>query len=391
MSKHCPKCDDCAKIVARTSYGGFRLFSAGINDDGQLGDRSTVWKSIPSPIFVAGALRGKRVIKIISGDTHTLALTADGLVYAWGSNTFGQLGIPSVSSSTVPLLIPGLSNIIGIAAGYQHSIAFDSLGNTYAWGSNTVGQLGTGDNTSSPIPILTLIVAPPVIPVSIVTNDSTNIMITATGTVYTWGDNSYGQLGSGIVGGSSNTLVTPTMPFPDPYVSVALTQRSAAAASSNGRVAVWGTNDLGQLGIGNTLPSYGPMSTDNTGVLNGVVITKLAAGSGHVLALSNTGNLYGWGDGVLGQLANGLNAPVLLPIAIAFPGQTISSISAGSNASAAITSTGKLYGWGSNDTGQFANGDLTDTNVPIIIYRSLANRTIQYVIVGSDYTSIITN
>ncbi len=96
---------------------------------------------------------------ISAGAYHSLALTADGHVYAWGYNNYGQLGNGSTANATTPVEVEGpggtgtLSNIVAISAGGYHSLALTADGHVYAWGYNGYGQLGNGSTTNATTPV----------------------------------------------------------------------------------------------------------------------------------------------------------------------------------------------------------------------------------------------
>src|SRR5207249_2552057 len=124
-----PNCADPARVAA---------WSWGDNSAGQLGDGSG--SNSPRPVQVAG-LTG--VIAIAAGGWHSLALTNDHTVWAWGLNENGQLGIGATApSQTKPVQLPGLSNVVQIAAGFRHSLALTHDLTVWAWGDNSNGQLG---------------------------------------------------------------------------------------------------------------------------------------------------------------------------------------------------------------------------------------------------------
>ncbi|KPA15359.1 BNR repeat-containing protein, partial [Candidatus Magnetomorum sp. HK-1] len=140
------------------------------------------------------------VIAIAAGDRHSLALKSDGSVWAWGGNTYGELGQDSITQSyfMAPVQVKGinasgfLSGIIEIAAGYQHNLALKSNGTVVAWGFNNNSQLGDYSATDKYSPVL----------VSDLTNVQTieagglhSIAVKRDGTVWTWGYNGSGQLG----------------------------------------------------------------------------------------------------------------------------------------------------------------------------------------------------
>ena len=84
---------------------------------------------------------------------HSIAIDAEGNLYAWGLNNYGQLGDNSTTQRNSPVRISGIGKVTQIAAGYYHSIAIDAEGNLYAWGWNNYGQLGYGYPTNLPEPV----------------------------------------------------------------------------------------------------------------------------------------------------------------------------------------------------------------------------------------------
>ena len=82
-------------------------------------------------------------VQVVARANFSLALRSDGAVFAWGDDTYGQLGIGSTTSSNVPARIPSLGSVVSIAAGERHGLAFDANGTTWAWGQNLHGELGT--------------------------------------------------------------------------------------------------------------------------------------------------------------------------------------------------------------------------------------------------------
>lgn len=127
------------------------------------------------------------VVEIAAGYEHSVVVKADGTVWIWGSNYFDQLGIGALHSAyrDVPVQIPGLSNITKVASSYQHSLALASDGTVWAWGFNSFGQLGDGTNQARPTPVhvtgLTDVIA-------IATAYSYSLAMKADGTVWVWGD-----------------------------------------------------------------------------------------------------------------------------------------------------------------------------------------------------------
>jgi alpha-tubulin suppressor-like RCC1 family protein len=126
----------------------------GDNSDGELGDGNTQGLSaVPVPV---DGLSG--VTAVAAGNEHSAALLSNGMVDAWGDNSFFELGRPQANSpggvndSDVPLAVPGVSDATAIAAGAIYSLALSNTGTVVAWGDNTVGQLGdNSDATNAPV------------------------------------------------------------------------------------------------------------------------------------------------------------------------------------------------------------------------------------------------
>lgn len=128
------------------------LLAWGNNASGQLGDGSAP-ADHATPVAVAALGAGSGVIRIVGGGTHSIALTSDGRVYAWGNNASGQVGNGAAPTDQhVPVLIGGLAGIVDIGAGRAHTVAVASDGTVFSWGDNILGQLGDGTTTKRSVP-----------------------------------------------------------------------------------------------------------------------------------------------------------------------------------------------------------------------------------------------
>src|SRR5205823_3209453 len=132
------------------------VWAFGADDQGQLGQGSVDNQAHPNPalvpIPVAGVTPGS--IGIAAGDNHNLALRADGTVWAWGNNSFGQLGDGTITPSRLaPVQTQGITNAIAISAGQNYSLAVRADGTLVSWGYNGDGQLGTGSLDDSNVPV----------------------------------------------------------------------------------------------------------------------------------------------------------------------------------------------------------------------------------------------
>lgn len=203
-------------ITAVTSGGTHGLvvangqaFAWGNNFYGQLGNGTTAHSNIPVPVSTAGALNGQTVTAVAGGVNHSLAL-ANGQVYAWGFNFYGQLGTGTTADSSVPVVVSTAGALNGltvtaIAAGGNHNLAVAN-GKVYSWGANFSGQLGTGTTADSSVPVAissTVLDSLTVTQVAAVSHSS--YALTDTGRLFAWGDNAQGKLGTGITGGVFST------------------------------------------------------------------------------------------------------------------------------------------------------------------------------------------
>ena len=128
-------------------WANTRLLAWGSNTYGQLGIGGTTSSNVAVAVAVSGVLAGQTVVATASGDSHNLALCADGSLAAWGLNSYGQLGNNSGSSSSVPTAVTTSGVLAGktiraIAAGANHCLALCADGSLASWGNNSSGQLG---------------------------------------------------------------------------------------------------------------------------------------------------------------------------------------------------------------------------------------------------------
>jgi hypothetical protein len=127
------------------------VWAWGENNNGQLGDGTTVDRNTPAEVQGVAGVRA-----IAAGGSHVLVLLSDGTVWAWGSNASGERGDGTTVAASAPNQVLGLSGVTAIAAGGQHSLALLADTTVRAWGSNSSGQLGdnTEVNTLSAVPVV---------------------------------------------------------------------------------------------------------------------------------------------------------------------------------------------------------------------------------------------
>ncbi|MCK9901457.1 RCC1 repeat- and reductase domain-containing protein, partial [Frankia sp. Cpl3] len=207
------------------------------------------------PVQVIG-LTGIRAIAADRGSAY--ALRRDGTVWAWGDNTYGQLGAGAGATSLLPVQITGLSSIRAVAARGGSTYALRSDGTVWAWGLNSVGQLGngtTGTNGLFPTPVSGLTEVR-----SIAAGIGTAYALRSDGSVWAWGLNDAGQLGNGVAG-TIGPLAVPVTGATGLIgaVSIAAGDSTAYAVRWDGTAFAWGEGSLGQLGIGLAVDSAYPV------------------------------------------------------------------------------------------------------------------------------------
>lgn len=301
------------------------------------------------------ASQGAHEHHIAAGYSHSLAVKANGQVWAWGDNNVGQLGIgTSPTGSLSPVQAGSFTNAISVAAGNYHSMALTSDKKLYTWGYNDSGVLGNATSTDSYVPVhisaLTNVV-------SIGAGDFHSMAVLANGNLYTWGDNAAGQLGDGLTANRNA-----------PYHVSAISNVVAAdggshhtiALKANGEVWSWGYNGYGVLGNGTYVDSTTPVQSTTPGLGPAKAI---AAGTNHSLLLTTTGEVWAWGVG--GAIGDGGTSSCNVPTKITTLSNVV-AISAGLNYSLAVTADGKVWGWGDNFAGQLDNSGV-DALTPIQI------------------------
>lgn len=134
------------------------------------------------------------VVKVACGFVYTVVLKSDGTVWAWGDNSFGQLGDGTTTDRHTPVQASGLSDVAAIAAGTYHTVALKKDGTVWAWGYNKYGQLGDGTEADRSVPVQ----IPYLRDVTVIAAGLLHtVVLKDDGTVWAWGENEFGQLGDG--------------------------------------------------------------------------------------------------------------------------------------------------------------------------------------------------
>ena len=256
-----------------------------------------------------------------------------GKVYTWGDNRTGELGNGTNEGSNVPICISDIpdnalngKNIVEMQSG-STMIALDNEGKVYTWGDNKYGQLGNGTNEGSNKPICISDIKDNALNgkniVEAKSDSYTMIAVDNDGKVYTWGDNSYGQLGNGTGGEYGDYSNVPICISDIPnnalngknIVEVQSNSSTMIVLDKEGKVYTWGYNKYGQLGNGTNRDSNKPICISDLkdNALNGKNIVEVQSEGFTMIALDNEGKVYTWGEE---QLRNGTEEQSNEPICI---------------------------------------------------------------------------
>ncbi len=333
--------------------------------------------STPVDISNMGALANKRVVDVSILDRHALALTSDGEVIGWGYNQYGGVGNGSTDTYIYsPVLVNSGDmagkKIIAISAGYDFSIALDADGHVYTWGYNNYGQLGDGTIAYSrtPIDITQSGDLSGASIVKIAAGNYNSFAVDSAGLVYGWGNNQNGQVGNGLTASvAPYGQTTPSAVHASGglagkrVVDIAAGSNSALVITDEGSLYTWGVNSYGQLGNGTTTSSSIPVSVSASGALAGKTVSSISLRGYTALVLDSEGGVYGWGYNGYGQLTMGastasVSSPIELDTSMAsIGGAKIIEVGGNSSAIFVINSKHDPYLWGQNNLSYLGIGN----------------------------------
>lgn len=367
------------------------VWAWGDNNWGQLGQYShqpNEYDSIPSKVcgWWTGYYYDNSSVKMVAtGEVASYAVKNDGTVWAWGDNFFNHLGVyqdvfNSQSKVSYAMRVPGIYSAVFIAAGRFHQVALDYYGSVYTWGSNDDGQLGTGaewyEESSSPVKLASIT---DIIAVS--AGESHCLALQSDGTVWAWGQNTCGQIGDGARGPSNDRYTPVKVPGLPKIKAIAANGDHSLALAEDGRVYAWGHNWYGVLGDGSCDDRSSPVEVQG---LNDVI--ALASGTYFSMALSSDGSVWCWGGNYSGQLGNGGMVNSYIPVKVSGLDE-ITSISAGGSHAMAIRKDGTLWVWGANNHGQLGNSVSWARSQPAEVSALSQVKTIHYELCNG-YTAI---
>ena len=288
---------------------------------------------------------------IVSGSQYSMAIRADGSLWSWGNYQDGNLGLGEFEGSGDSPKRVGLDyDWAKIATKQSSSFGIKTNGTLWAWGTNSIGQLGLGDDSN--IYFVPTQVGTDTDWADITTGSGYTLAVKTDGTLWSWGYNAEGELGIGVADedfhGEPVQVGTDT-----DWESVSAGDGQSFAMKTDNTLYAWGYNGSGQLGLGDTTERHEPtqIGTDTDW-------DKISAGStGEAIALKTDGTLWSWGSNSNGELGLGDNDPRDTPTQIGTDTDWTDSISVNAHVMA-VKTDGTLWGWGYNEEAELGLGDI---------------------------------
>ena len=357
----------------------------------------------------------------------SFVIHSDGSLWAWGGNSWGQLGDGTTENRHEPVKIMG--DVVSVSANGASTMAITSDGGLWAWGGSQIDK-----STHVPTKIMDDVVSVSSSGAMAITSngdlwrisitdplDSEKIMenvayasaglhhavaVKTDGSLWTWGtttwtnSNSFGQLGDG-------TAIDRQYPVKimEDVIAVSAGMNHSMAVRSDGSLWAWGQNSLGELGDGTVMDRHSPVKIKDD-------VVSVSVGESHTMAIRSDGSLWAWGDNWHGQLGDGTSAnsgtlisiidantnprPLvrvpyrigtlrdqsdhgtivdrLAPIKIMEDVVAVSasgfllSLGEGAAHTLAVRTDGTLWAWGSNSSGQLGDGTTESRLYPIMIH-----------------------
>jgi alpha-tubulin suppressor-like RCC1 family protein len=379
-------------LGALLGLGGSPANTAKVSHPQPSGESST-WYTFSKPGTVA------------AGGSHSAAIRSDGELQTWGRNVSGQLGNGSIGTSsddwTPSIPSEAQGTWISVAAGDDHTVAVKADGSVWAWGGNGSGQLCIGGQTSEKFTFPQAAFSG-VSVLKVFAHYAQTFMLTPAGRLYACGDNINGELA---IDSTDGNILSPRQ-VPGTFRAVSSQAHSSYFLDSRGRLYGAGQNSnggadvlkltrigtgatwvaaAGQTATGYALQANGKLyefpgtggavtgtTTGMTQILPGVPVAQIASMATSTLAITKGGTVYGWGDNNIGQLATGdiEDAPSSAPAVSAFWGSRTLVCGSGHALQINAIFGGFRMSAGGNSYGQLGNGNAAEGSFaadPIVI------------------------
>ena len=342
----------------------------GQGDDYRQGMGDTIHRSVPTqnPYMTNWAS--------LSSGTVSFMIKTDGTLWGWGAFTLGQLGLGSANDVGVtPRQIGSLNNWKSVACSYYSTAAVKTDGTLWTWGYSANSQLGdpATSNRSSPVQVGSATNWSTVYAGS---STSSYAALKTNGTLWSWGNNNYTQLGTGSTLAASSIIAQIPYVWGDGYDGLktdspvqvgALTNwqnisagvSHATATKTDGTLWAWGLNNNGQLGLGNITHRSSPVQI---GALNDW--QNISAGHYHTASIKTDGTVWAWGENATGAIGVGDVTHRSSPIQIGSLNTWV-DVSCGRGHTIAEQTNNTIWSWGHNNVGQLGLTDVVHRSSPV--------------------------
>lgn len=354
---------DQAKTVLYGSESGART-SAAITEKGELytwgeNHRNALGNGTTDNRYTPGKILDN-VKSVCLGYYNGAAVTKDGQLYMWGANGSGQLGTGTTVDQPTPMRILADENVREVGLGtdmtFGYSAAVTTDGKLYMWGYNGHGELGNGDTYGKREPVR-ILENEKIKKVCLSQRNGYSAAVTESGQLYLWGANFYGQLGNATTAYQTEPVrVLEGIKVKEIELSRGSNAGGQSAAiAEDGSLYLWGRNTYGQLGTGDTDNRTVPFRLEQLGKVKAVRL-----GEDNTAAITEGGELYMWGRNRAGKLGDGTTTDRQEPVKIL---DDVVSVEVQDAYTAAVTVDGSLWMWGLNNNGQLGTGEESFTPV----------------------------
>ncbi|EFA80011.1 regulator of chromosome condensation domain-containing protein [Heterostelium album PN500] len=300
---------------------------------------------------------------------------------------------PDLLLNPMPPLVKNEKKAVSVACGWEHIAVISSDGELFTWGNNSQGQLGHGLNVgkyqSTPRRVETF-KSSPIIMISC--GGEHSVAVDQSFQIYSWGSSRYGQLGHGVLTPQNLPKKIEDFTGGQKVLAIATGYAHTMVLKKSGDLFTFGWNDSGQLGLGNFKNRAVPMRIETSEIvgIHGERITAIAAGHSHSIMCLDNGDIYSWGANSKGQLGHGNIEKSLRPKQIdELKGKPIIKISCGHFHTVAISELNSVYCWGQGEHMCLGNGSNKNELSPKMI-EFFINKKIEKVVCGLYHTATVT-
>ncbi|MBF0553721.1 MAG: RCC1 repeat- and reductase domain-containing protein [Nitrospirae bacterium] len=327
---------------------------------GMIGANTGTTTSYSSPVAVVG---NHSFIMIWAGIDNGVGLKQDGSAWVWGGGDYGQIGNQTQNSYSSPVAVVGNHSFISLTTGARFCLGLKTDGSVWTWGNNGQGQLGNQSTASTSSPVA--VVGNHSFRIALaggITSEGFCAGLKADGSLWTWGDNAYGQLGNNSTTGTSSPVaVTGNHSF----ISFSIADRTIIGLKADGSAWGWGYNNFGCLG---TQANVGGNYSSPVAVVGNHSFVDVHTGPlWTAIGLKADGSAWCWGSGSGGQIGNNTVNSYSSPVAVVGNHSFIQINSIEGNVCAGLKSNGSIWTWGTNSYGLIGNNTLNNYSSPVAV------------------------